>query len=107
MATGFVLQLDANTYLIVGVPLTVLFQLAVARRPLLALWVNGAPKFKLDRLVGIVAVVLAPAPIWIIIRGVERQSWVLVAYGALALVGAVGPTTRSGRSIGGRWMRSR
>jgi membrane protease YdiL (CAAX protease family) len=38
MALGWVLRTDANTYLLLGVPLVVVFQLAVARRPLTELW---------------------------------------------------------------------
>jgi len=34
MAAGWIFHLDVNAYLLLGVPLVVLFQLFVARRPL-------------------------------------------------------------------------
>jgi hypothetical protein len=42
IAIGFYFRVDANSYLLLGVPLTVVFQLAVARRRLSALWVRDA-----------------------------------------------------------------
>jgi len=47
MLMGFALNLDSNEYLFIGIPLTVLFQIVVARAPLRALWVRGAPRTKL------------------------------------------------------------
>src|SRR5438128_528071 len=45
MACGWLLRLDADAYLVVGVPPTILFQLIIRRRPLRALWVREAPWF--------------------------------------------------------------
>ena len=55
MAAGWVFHLDANAYLLLGIPLVVLFQLFIARRPLRNLWVRDATTFRL----GFIAVVLA------------------------------------------------
>jgi len=48
MALGLVFHPDVNTYLLIGVPLTLVFQLVVKREPLAALWVRSAPKMQLN-----------------------------------------------------------
>jgi hypothetical protein len=47
MACGWLFPLDPNAYLLLGVPLTVMFQWLVRRRPIRALWVREAPPFRL------------------------------------------------------------
>ena len=47
MACGWLFRLDPNVYLVLGVPLTVLFQRLVRRRPIRALWVREVPPFVL------------------------------------------------------------
>lgn len=42
MGLGWLLHLNPNSYLVAGVPLLVIFQLAVARRPISELWVRPA-----------------------------------------------------------------
>jgi hypothetical protein len=48
MATGLALRLDGPRYQLVGVPLTMAFQLLVRRRPLRQLWVRAGPAFRPD-----------------------------------------------------------
>jgi len=48
MAIGWVFHLDANSYLVAGVPLVVLFQLFVRKQPLVALWVREATRYRLN-----------------------------------------------------------
>ena len=48
MAVGWLFHLDADSYLVVGVPLVVAFQLLVRRKPLVALWVRDAEHFRLN-----------------------------------------------------------
>jgi hypothetical protein len=48
MACGWLLRLDPNTYLVLGIPLTILFQWLVRRRPIQALWVREAPPLDSD-----------------------------------------------------------
>jgi membrane protease YdiL (CAAX protease family) len=74
MALGWLLGLDANAYLLLGVPLTVAFQLGVARQPLRALWVRPAQPFR-------------PTPAWIVVT--------------LALVGLPAYELASARLAGG------
>lgn len=62
VAIGWGARLDANAFLLVGVPITVGFQRLVARRPLHALWVRDATAFRLDRAAVVIAIALAIAP---------------------------------------------
>jgi len=48
MAIGRVFHLDANSYLVVGVPLVAFFQLFVRKKPLVTLWVREATRFRLN-----------------------------------------------------------
>ena len=45
MAGGWLFRLDPNVYLLLGVPLPVLFQWLVRRRPIRALWVREASPY--------------------------------------------------------------
>jgi len=87
---GFALQLGVNSYLVLGLPITLAFQVLIARRPIRALWLIDAPPIKLDPWVGVLFVGLAVAPVWLIARGLDRQQWPIVAYGSLAIIGAFG-----------------
>ncbi|MEO5966139.1 MAG: hypothetical protein ABIR11_11790, partial [Candidatus Limnocylindrales bacterium] len=49
MGVGFALQLTSVPYLLVGIPITIAFQVLVARRPVRALWLLDARPFRLDR----------------------------------------------------------
>jgi Type II CAAX prenyl endopeptidase Rce1-like len=55
MAAGLLLRLDANAYLLLGIPVAVLFQALVARRPLRELWVRGAVPSGSTRLAALAA----------------------------------------------------
>jgi membrane protease YdiL (CAAX protease family) len=63
MACGWLLRLGANAYLLVGVPLTILFQRIVRRQPLRGLWVREAPPFHLGRNGIALAVALSAMPL--------------------------------------------
>ena len=90
MALGFACRLSAEAYLLVGIPITVAFQVLVVRRPLRALWLRDTPHmtFMPRSIVAVVVVAIAPAAI--VIRGVRDGDAVLAAYGLAAIVGAVG-----------------
>jgi len=49
VALGFIFRPNANAYLLLGMPITVLFQLCVARRPLRELWLREGQPFRFDR----------------------------------------------------------
>jgi len=70
VAAGYWLDADANTYLLLGVPLTIGYQRWVARRPLHEIWVRDAERFRLDRAGVALAVLLAIMPAHALARGV-------------------------------------
>ena len=90
MAVGWFFHLDPNSYLLIGVPLVVLFQRFVRHRPLRQLWVRDAAAFRLT-LVGIViAVLLILAPGYdLIFMAVPKKLWVVALWLLCALAGAV------------------
>jgi len=45
MILGWILHLDVNAYLLIGVPLVGLFQRFIRRQPLRNLWVRDTPAF--------------------------------------------------------------
>jgi membrane protease YdiL (CAAX protease family) len=90
MAVGFALGLSAEAYLLLGIPITIAFQLLVVRRPLRALWLRDAPPmtFTVRSIVAIVVVAIGPTVV--AVGGVRTGNAVLVAYGLAAMLGAVG-----------------
>jgi membrane protease YdiL (CAAX protease family) len=89
MGLGFAFHLDANAYLLLGVPLTVLFQCLVRRRPITALWVRDSPRFQLGWSGYFVAGVLAVLPLYFLFRVLQAQEWVVAGWFLCALTGAV------------------
>jgi membrane protease YdiL (CAAX protease family) len=94
MALGWALDADANRYLLLGVPITVAFQLGVRRRPLYRLWVRDALEFRIDRTAALLAALLAATPTYALARHLAAPNkpvdWVLVAWLLAAVSGAVG-----------------
>lgn len=90
MALGFAFDLGADAYLLLGIPITIGFQVLVVRRPLRALWLRDAPALSLTRrsVLAVIAVALAPAVV--AIGGLRDGDPVLALYGLAAIVGAVG-----------------
>lgn len=62
IAVGLGFRLSANSYLLLGIPLTAAFQLIVRRQPLRALWVRDAVAFRLGARGWIMATLLAAYP---------------------------------------------
>lgn len=90
MASGWIFHLDANAYLLLGVPLVVLFQLFIGRQPLRNLWVRDATTFRLG-LIGIVlAALLILAPGYdLFFVALPKKSWIVVSWLLCAMAGAV------------------
>ncbi len=85
---GIALHLGANTYLLLGIPLTIGFQLGVRRRPLRELWVRDGVPFRLDARARLVAGALAVLPlIWLGIA-IQHRSWDGAAWMLACLAGA-------------------
>ena len=90
MALGFAFRLGAEAYLLLGIPITLAFQVLVVRRPLRSLWLREAPAVRFTRrsIVAIVALAIAPA---IVAAGAIRHGdLALFGWGLAAMVGSVG-----------------
>jgi len=80
---------ELTTYLLLSVPLVLLFQVLVARRDVRELWVKTAPRM-FTRLMAIIAVAVAIYPVIFVIKAiVDGDPTSLVIYGAVAIAGAV------------------
>src|SRR3954463_8739884 len=84
MGLGFALHLQAEVYLLIGVPLTLAFQLLVARAPLASLWVRGASRLRLDRSGVLVAMGLGGAPVASIVYAARAGRAATVAWSLAA-----------------------
>lgn len=90
MALGWIFHLDTNYYLLIGVPLVVLFQRFVRRRPLRQLWVRDAAAFRLGVVGSVIALLLILAPGYdLIFVAVPKKSWIVALWFLCAIAGAV------------------
>jgi membrane protease YdiL (CAAX protease family) len=90
MALGFAFGLSAEGYLLLGIPITIAFQLLVVRRPLRALWLRDASPLTLTPRSAIAVGLVSIAPATIVVRGLQDGNGILTAYGLAAIVGSVG-----------------
>jgi membrane protease YdiL (CAAX protease family) len=90
MALGFAFRLGAEAYLLLGIPITIGFQILVVRRPLRALWLRqaAAMTFTPRSVVAIVGMAIAPAVV--AASGVGDGDPALVGWGLAGMGGAVG-----------------
>src|SRR6516162_6305515 len=90
MAAGWIFHLDANGYLLLGVPLVVLFQLFIGRRPLRNLWVRDATSFRLGWIGVVLAALLILVPGYdLFFVALPKKSWVVASWFLCAMAGAV------------------
>lgn len=90
MGLGFGLGLSADAYLLLGIPITIGFQVLVVRRPLRALWVRAAPAFTFSPASAVLVLLVAVAPAAVAAGGIRDGNAVLACYGLAGIVGAVG-----------------
>ena len=90
IALALAFRLSAEAYLLVGIPITVAFQLLVVRRPLRSLWLRQAPPMRFTPRSIAAVVVLAISPAFVAARGVRDGDLALVGWGIAAMVGALG-----------------
>jgi membrane protease YdiL (CAAX protease family) len=94
MALGWALGVDANEYLLLGIPITAGFQLLVRRRPLHVLWVRDATDLRIDRRAAALAIALAVTPVVVLVRYLraagESADWPRMVWLVAAAVGSVG-----------------
>jgi hypothetical protein len=75
MAIGWLFHLDANSYLVVGVPLVVVFQLFVRKKPLVTLWIRDAERFRLNAWGIVLGLCLAVLPAVKLIQTPRLADW--------------------------------
>ncbi|MBK7667848.1 MAG: hypothetical protein IPJ32_11225 [Sphingobacteriaceae bacterium] len=78
---GFVFNLNAQEYLLLGIPLTVLFQVFIAKQPLHKLWVRGGEKFTLSPMAWLIAFSFMIWPAYKIIHSLEEGTFTFVSLG--------------------------
>jgi membrane protease YdiL (CAAX protease family) len=83
---GWGFALDANAYLLAGIPLTIVFQRFVRGAPLQAMWVREAPPVGRGWIGP--AVPLAILPAVSLVESLGRREWIVGGWFAAALVGA-------------------
>jgi len=88
MALGWLFSLDAVSYLLVGVPLTFLFQLGVRRAPLRVLWVRDAPEFRLGWRGIAPGCALAILPAVATVERAINRDWLQAGWALAAFIGA-------------------
>jgi hypothetical protein len=107
MLCGWAADLNANAYLVLGVPLVVLFQRFVAGRPLAALWVAGADRVTLGRKAIAIAILLALAPLAsLVTQRPIATDWAITWWFACAIVGAAGAAFALRKSRGAALKRA-
>jgi membrane protease YdiL (CAAX protease family) len=89
IATGEVLDMSTNAYLLLGIPLTAGFQLFVRKRPIKDLWVRGGPGLSLRTVSLKLAIPLTIAPVvYLVDFLIKGQGLDYVLYALAAFVGA-------------------
>ncbi len=90
MLAGWVFHLDANVYLLLGVPLVALFQLVVGRQGIQRLWARYALNFRLDLPGVAIAVALMVVPSrFLIVEALPTRQWPIILWVVCCLAGAV------------------
>jgi membrane protease YdiL (CAAX protease family) len=92
IALGFLFQLEASSYLLLGIPLAVIFQLFIARQPLHKLWLREEEKFHLNKLGWTITLCFIAFPIYRTIELVSQDKFTLtnLGYQSAAILGAFG-----------------
>lgn len=89
---GFLLRLKAQSYLLLGIPLTLIFQLFIVRQPLHKLWLREGEKFHLNKSGWIITICFIAFPIYktIELATEHKLSLVHLGYYSAAILGAFG-----------------
>lgn len=93
MLIGYVLRLDATSYLLIGIPITLVFQKLIARSPITRLWVRNpthAMNFhNTSRFAILVAVGLAVFNSFQLYSYALAGNWIATLYEIVAIVGSI------------------
>jgi membrane protease YdiL (CAAX protease family) len=88
VTAGYLLPLSSNGYLLLGIPLTMAFQVLVRRRPLRELLAAGTDRFRLGRPGVLLAAALAAVPAFHAVRSLADQDWATTGWYFAATAGA-------------------
>jgi hypothetical protein len=89
MALGWVLRIDPNAYLLLGIPLLLVFQSAIARRPLAELWLKQPPARFITWKGLLAAVPFMIVPVGDAIMEGRHTPWPIRLWYAAAILGAI------------------
>ena len=104
VAIGYIFDLGTTlnrhcVYLLIGIPLTIVFQLVIRKRPLRELWVRGGPRLSFRSVLAPVTVVLMIVPVYLLVRDLADTNGAgFVGYDVALFIGALAPGTRHGSS---------
>lgn len=87
---GFLLHLTLPAFLLLGIPLLVVFQLGIHRQPIRTLWVRSGPPLRLDGWFFLLWVIFSIFPVYAVIREIMQMQFVHAAEFSMAIVGAFG-----------------
>ena len=87
MALGWLLRLDGNSYLLLGIPLVLVFQLFVARRPVTELWLKQPPARFFTWLGLVIAVPFLVYPVWSLVMDWKGAGWPVRLWSVAAVAG--------------------
>ncbi len=87
-ALGAALRLQANAYLLLGVPLTWAFQKFVRQEPVRALWVREAPRLRVEVRGLLWALALGTVPLWSLVSAARRGETAIALWCLAAVLGA-------------------
>src|ERR1051325_8524144 len=73
IALGYLLKLKAESYLLLGIPLMLTFQLFIVKQPIYKLWLHNEERFYLDKWAWIIALCLIILPIYKIIISIQED----------------------------------
>jgi hypothetical protein len=95
IAIGLVLKflkLNANIYLFIGIPLTLIFQVFIRKQPIQTLWVREYSKFKLSKWGMIIGAAFIVLPVKIIIQMIlhNKIDVVTILYMVVVITGTLG-----------------
>ena len=89
VVAGYLLPISANAYLLLGIPLTIGFQVLVRRRPLRELFAGNTTRFALGRRGVAIAAALAVVPGYHALQAATGGEWTLLGWYLAAMAGAV------------------
>ncbi len=87
---GFLLHLDTYQYLLLGIPILILFQLGINRRPLRAMWVRSGPPLRLDLWFFVLWILFSLMPLYFVWIARQQSNMEIAAYSCAAIFGAFG-----------------